>query len=272
MGFFSDLKEDLSQVVNELRPEELLKAPMSDLNQDKKVSEDTLIKEAAVEMVKSVTAQIQAKDALLEQEPDTEEVTESKVVQETSELQETQNVEEKVEVIKEKEEIFGSRVTSLVEEKQSVIAADMTIAGEIVSEGSVELKGSINGNIDISGKLTISGYVTGNSKAAEVVAESAKINGNIYSSGAVKIGASSVVIGDVVATSATIAGAIKGDIDVKGPVVLEASAIVKGNIKSQSVRINDGAVIDGMCSQCYAEINPAAFFDDFKPELKNTKI
>ncbi len=256
MGFFSDLKEDLSQVVNELKPEELLKAPMSDINQDMRLQEAAVIKEAAVEMVKNVTAQIQSQDVLSEHVPDIEEVSESTTVRET----------QSVEAIEE------SPVVSMTMEGQSVIAADMTIAGDIVAEGSLELSGSINGNIDIAGKLTISGYVTGNSKAAEVIAEGAKINGNIYSSGAVRIGASSVVMGDIVAASATIAGAIKGDIDVKGPVILETSAIVKGNIKSQSVRINDGAVIDGMCSQCYADINPAAFFDDFKSEIKNKKI
>ena len=64
--------------------------------------------------------------------------------------------------------------------------------------------------------------------------------------------------------SAVIAGAVKGDIDVHGPVILDASAIVMGNIKSKSVQINNGAVIEGMCSQCYAEVNPTSFFDELK--------
>ena len=59
-------------------------------------------------------------------------------------------------------------------------------------------------------------------------------------------------------------GAVKGDIDVRGPVILGASAIVMGNIKSKAVQINNGAVIEGMCSQCYADVNPTAFFDDYK--------
>ena len=61
-----------------------------------------------------------------------------------------------------------------------------------------------------------------------------------------------------------IAGAVKGDIDVRGPVILDASAIVMGNIKSKAVQINNGAVIEGMCSQCYADVNPTAFFDEYK--------
>ena len=61
-----------------------------------------------------------------------------------------------------------------------------------------------------------------------------------------------------------IAGAIKGDIDVHGPVVLDTTAIVMGNIRSQSVQINNGAVIEGMCSQVYAEVNPSAFFEELR--------
>ena len=33
-----------------------------------------------------------------------------------------------------------------------------------------------------------------------------------------------------------------------------------GNIKSKSVQINNGAVIEGLCSQCYAEVSPSSFF------------
>jgi len=58
-----------------------------------------------------------------------------------------------------------------------------------------------------------------------------------------------------------IAGAVKGDIDVHGPVILDSSAIIMGNIKSKSVQINNGALIEGMCSQCYADKKPSAFFE-----------
>ena len=102
--------------------------------------------------------------------------------------------------------------------KHAVITAGMVITGDVSSEGSMDLVGTINGNIDILGKLNITGYINGNSKAAEIFAEGAKINGEIVSEGSVKIGASSVVIGNITATSAAIAGAVKGDIDVQGPV------------------------------------------------------
>ncbi len=161
---------------------------------------------------------------------------------------------------------MDNEIERVASDETSVITEGVTITGDIVSEGSIDVIGTINGNIDALGKLNITGHVNGNSKAAEIYAESAKINGEVASDGAVKIGASSVIIGNISATSAAIAGAVKGDIDVKGPVILDASAIVMGNIKSKSVQINNGAVIEGMCSQCYADVSPSAFFDDYKPE------
>lgn len=152
----------------------------------------------------------------------------------------------------------------------AVITAGMTITGDVTSSGNMDLIGNITGNIEICGKLNVTGSITGNSAAAEIYAESAQINGEVKSKGSVKIGQSSVVIGNIFATSAVIAGAVKGDIDVHGPVILDTSAIVMGNIKSKSVQINNGAVIEGMCSQCYADVSPSAFFNDVKKNRKQS--
>ena len=152
----------------------------------------------------------------------------------------------------------------VVSDETAVVTEGMSITGDINSTGSLELIGSVVGNIDILGKLNITGSIQGNSKAAEIFAEGAQINGEINSQGSVKIGPSSVVIGNISANSAVIAGAVKGDIDIHGPVVLDTSAIVMGNIKSKSVQINNGAVIEGMCSQCYADVSPSSFFEEIK--------
>ena len=151
------------------------------------------------------------------------------------------------------------------------ITAGMTINGDITSGGSLEVIGTVKGNINVRGKLNVSGSITGNSKAAEIFADSAKVIGEMISSGAVKVGQESVIIGNISATSAVIAGAVKGDIDVKGPVILDTSAIVMGDIKSKSVQINNGAVIEGHCSQCYAEVSPTSFFEDVKGAIDKKK-
>ena len=70
-----------------------------------------------------------------------------------------------------------------------------------------------------------------------------------------KIGQNSIIIGNIYGTSAVIAGAVKGDIDVDGPVIIDSTAIVVGNVKTRSVQVNTGAVIQGFCSQGYAEVD-----------------
>ena len=294
MGFFSDLKEDLSQAVNELMPEENLdqaaaeelkeqpventQEPLREEIPEAQTAEDAKDNVAFEEMLKNL-------DSIeIPPEQKTEEQPAEKVAEETegnaapeldldSVLQNDMTVEkvleqENTEKNKGAEKRMDVKVAS---DETAVITAGMVITGDVSSEGSMDLVGTINGNIDILGKLNITGYINGNSKAAEIFAEGAKINGEIVSEGSVKIGASTVVIGNITATSAAVAGAVKGDIDVKGPVILDSSAIVMGNIKSKSVQINNGAVIEGMCSQCYADVSPTSFFDDYKPEKRKAK-
>ena len=247
MGFFSDLKEDLSQAVNELMPEE-------DLNQGD-VAET---KEQPVKNMPETTEKVQ-----------TEQPTDA--TKDNAALEEMLKNLDSIEIPQANKGAEKRMDVKTASDENAIITAGMVITGDVSSEGSMDLVGTINGNIDILGKLNITGYINGNSKAAEIFAEGAKINGEIMSEGSVKIGASTVVIGNITATSAAIAGAVKGDIDVQGPVILDSSAIVMGNIKSKSVQINNGAVIEGMCSQCYAEVSPTSFFDDYKPEKKKTK-
>ena len=285
MGFFSDLKEDLSQAVNELMPEENLdQATAGELKEQPVENTDAKDNAALEEMLKNL-------DTIeIPQEQKTEEQPAEKVAEEMPQAEETEEIaapeldldsvlqnDMTVEKVLEQENTEKNKGAEkrmdvkIASDENAVITAGMVITGDVSSEGSMDLVGTINGNIDILGKLNITGYINGNSKAAEIFAEGAKINGEIVSEGSVKIGASTVVIGNISATSAVIAGAVKGDIDVKGPVILDSSAIVMGNIKSKSVQINNGAVIEGMCSQCYADVSPTSFFDDYKPEKRKAK-
>lgn len=177
-------------------------------------------------------------------------------------------VSEEITIEKEEDEKMSEIDNSFENEPatddNAIITEGMKVTGDIISTGNMDVLGTIKGNVDIKGKLTITGNIEGNSKAAEIFADSAKITGNVTSSGSVKVGQSSVIVGDIIATSAVVAGAVKGNIDVHGPVILDTSAIVMGDIKSKSVQINNGAVIEGHCSQCYAEVSPTSFFNDIK--------
>lgn len=344
MGFFSDLKEDLSQAVNELMPEEQLDAVLAgNANAQEKASADNLLAGAgmpddmtsgkeipsAAEPMESfdLSSMLDKLDDMGVEEPVEEEIAGAELSEEpvmntpvgTLEepaMEDMPSAEEEMPVFETAKSMPEQTVTETAEEpvaeqaeetaledesimmpqkaeepaenkttiqnnggeekkmdvqtnrvavdETAVVTEGMTITGDIISEGSMELIGTVNGNLDILGKLNITGSIQGNSKAAEIYAEGAKITGEVNSLGSVKIGQSSVVIGNILATSAVIAGAVKGDIDVQGPVILDTTAIVMGNIKSKSVQINNGAVIEGMCSQCYADVNPSSFFEEFK--------
>ena len=146
----------------------------------------------------------------------------------------------------------------------SIITTGTTIKGNLSTTGSFSISGRVEGNVQCNGKLEITGMIKGNSSSSEVFSDAAKIEGEITSTGTVKIGLGSVVVGNISATSAVIAGAVKGDIDVQGPVVVDTSAVIVGNIKSRSVQINNGAVIEGFCSQCYADIDVESLFGENK--------
>lgn len=148
-----------------------------------------------------------------------------------------------------------------VTDENAVITAGMKVKGDIISSGNLEVTGEVTGNVQVCGKLSVTGRITGNSKANEIYANSARITGDLIGDGAVKIGEGSVVRGNLEATSAVIAGAVKGTIDVKGPVVLDATAVVFGNIRAKSMQINNGARIEGMCVLCYAGQSASKFFE-----------
>lgn len=149
----------------------------------------------------------------------------------------------------------------------AVFSRKMTVTGDIVFEGSLELMGNVIGNIDILGKMNVTGGIYGNSKASGFYLENARVEGEINSSGNVEIGRGSIVVGNIFAESAVIDGAVEGDIDVHGPVLLDASAVVLGNIKSKSLQINNGALLQGICSQSYAQVDPSIFFEETEVEI-----
>ena len=134
------------------------------------------------------------------------------------------------------------------QEDMMIVTEGTMITGSIATDRSLLVLGTVNGDINCEGKLTISGTVTGNSFATDVFINDQRTEGNITCTGIVKIGQGSVIIGDITAGAAAIAGAVKGNLDVKGPVILDSTAVIKGNIKAKSVQLINGAGLEGFCS------------------------
>jgi len=242
MSLFKDMTDELEQAVNDIEveqteEEEDLFAILSE-GDDMEVDEELL-------------------NSMLEEETYTEE---AEAVEEPAEVPVVteEPVQEAAPIAKEEPK------RELSEEDKNavtVITKGTTINGSIISDCSLDVMGTINGDIECLGKLTISGKVTGNSLASEVVVNTERLEGSVVSEGSVKVGLGTVIIGDITASSAVFAGAVKGEIDVKGPVVLDSTAIIKGNIKAKSIQMSNGAVMDGFCSLSYADLKIDDIFE-----------
>ena len=204
--FFKDLKDDLSESVNNL-PDDTNKA--SDDSDD--VMVNTLDDPELAKMAEAFKMEAQEYD-----------------MSEDTSSPETDmgNVSDKDET---KEDIKNAAENpEYIADETAVITEGLSIKGDLDSLGSIDLFGTVEGNVTCRGKLTVSGSITGSSKANEFFANDAQVD---------------------------------GDIDVHGPVIIDSSAIISGDIKSKSVQINNGATIDGRCSQCYADVNMESIFD-----------
>lgn len=288
MGFFKEFKDDLTQAVNELLPddeianeqneteEQIVNTLDSDEITHDEVSDNEKMKEWLEEFAQEDET---AANDMIEEEPDIELVDEIEIIKEEDELEEEEvenmddnvdlelleamNAEEEVERAENKERTMPKLRTATVanDDEVTVIAKGTSINGSISSDGSLDIMGTITGDVECLGKLSITGKIAGNSSAAEVYVNTERLDGSITSEGSVKVGLGTVIVGDIVATSGVIAGAVKGEIDINGPIVIDSTAIIKGNIKAKSVQINNGAVIEGFCSLSYSAVDVDNIFE-----------
>lgn len=295
MGTFDDANVDkdlLSQIFadegDDAETDALLNEMLSDEKEETDASEDDVLKDLLSDV--DTEEETQEADAAEESnEEETQDAVPQEPAEETVETLEVPAVEEEVpeeteeepEVKEEKAEPakkpdFASRSDNdpVMKEAKEVmdrernngtvttITSGTTIRGGISSDGSLEVMGVITGDVECQGKVSIIGQVSGNVIASEVYVSTQRLEGSLSSEGTVKVGVGTVIVGDIDATSAYIAGAVKGDIDVNGHVEVDSTAIIKGNIKAKSIQVNNGAVVDGYCSLNYAGVNLDDFFDE----------
>lgn len=262
MGFFKDFKNDLSESANEVNK---AVAESSESEKDKDVMVNTLDEKETQNAPDLSELSASYAKALEDESAATMEPEETAEEEETEEEQVVTQEEDEVETEEEETEDPEADENAIADET-AIITAGLSVIGDLDSVGSIDVFGAVSGSVTCRGKLTVCGAISGNSKANEIFANSAQIDGDMEAKGSVKVGQGTVIVGNIKATSAVIAGAVKGDIDVHGPVIVDSTAVIVGDIKSKTVQINNGATVDGCCSQCYADVDIDAIFD-----LKNRK-
>ena len=94
----------------------------------------------------------------------------------------------------------------------SIIGPGMTVVGACKTEGTIRIEGRVEGNVE--------------------------------SGTAIVIGEDAVVIGDVIAEDAVVAGRIQGRLRIASRVELQASSDVEGEIDSRRMALEEGATVN----------------------------
>lgn len=270
MGFFKNLKEDFSKAVNELLPDEEFENETVEVSSEPKLEQVHLLEGMKKKTKAELTEAVVLKDNKEEAEEETMAKFKSKLASTEGEPLYDDNVDmdlvtemfnEDGAELSAEEVVAEGTITNLSGDNVTVIAKGTKIVGSIISDSSLQVNGIVTGDVECLGTLSVNGLVEGNSTASDIYAANSRIEGNLTSKGTVNLSEGTVVIGNIEASSAVIAGAVKGQMNVNGPVVLDSTAIVKGDIKAKSVQINNGAVIDGRWALSYATVDIDSFFD-----------
>lgn len=141
-----------------------------------------------------------------------------------------------------------------VKRGQSVIQSDMIVHGSVETKSDIEINGMIDGNIISEGKITINGVVRGGISGQSVSIGVKELNANIEAKEKVVINRDTVINGNINAGSVAVGGTVNGNINATDEIVIMASATVTGDLKTASIEVNRGAVINGNVSFTKKEV------------------
>ena len=142
--------------------------------------------------------------------------------------------------------------TASVTDEVSVVKTPTIISSETVLQGNVngsndlEVCGQIIGDITVEGMVKVlSGAVTGNIKATKIFIKDSIIDGNIDSDSMIDIIGKSEIKGNIKGVDIVINGRCKGNIVASEHLKLLERAMIRGDLQTKLIRIEDGAILEG---------------------------
>ena len=142
--------------------------------------------------------------------------------------------------------------TASVTDEVSVVKTPTIISSETVLQGNVngsndlEVCGQIIGDITVEGMVKVlSGAVTGNIKATKIFIKDSIIDGNIDSDSMIDIIGKSEIKGNIKGGDIVISGRCKGNIVASEHLKLLERAMIRGDLQTKLIRIEDGAILEG---------------------------
>lgn len=128
----------------------------------------------------------------------------------------------------------------------TMVSRGSVINGGIQTRENITIEGIVNGDISSKGKIIVRGKVEGNISGYDVDISCDELVGDITCESKLTIQANTKIKGNLYTSRATIIGSIDGNIIAKENVELANSAIVYGDIKSDTIAVSEGAIIYGM--------------------------
>lgn len=127
-----------------------------------------------------------------------------------------------------------------------------TVNGKISAGGDMQIEADavIAGPVYAAGRASVFGKVSGGIEAGSAQLAAKMIRGDITCKGDILVLENCAVLGTITTDgSVTVSGAVRGSICAKNKVHLNSGAAVQGNITALSIVIEEGAAIDGACTQ-----------------------
>ncbi len=88
----------------------------------------------------------------------------------------------------------------------------------------------------------------GTMKVQSTLRVDGKVKGNITTSDSLVVGKEGDLDGEIAVRNAIVGGKLRGKLTASGKVVLEASSVFSGELKTTKLVIDEGAVFEGSCS------------------------
>ena len=123
--------------------------------------------------------------------------------------------------------------------------------------------------ISICKDLTVNGVLIGNIQADEItLSQNSMLKGNVTANRIILL-ENSVLIGSVHGDILQSNGAIQGDVFINEELHLAASSIIQGNVKTKSLNLDNGAIIDGSCQFTHTKYDSSVFQIDLEKMIQN---
>ncbi len=135
--------------------------------------------------------------------------------------------------------------TSKPSSNETIITEDTVIVGSIAAQTSIVINGGIKGDVFSKHSVNLQGRVDGNIKANDITITDGAVKGDIVSNKNVLVSGSSVVVGNIFASSFESNGKIKGNVRIDGHAVIRENAVIQGNLSACNITVDDGAKIIG---------------------------